>query len=309
LQAPASGLLMQFCSNAGFYHFSNLSEKLMMKELDSDYTAAVDKMNDADWSHLLGEFADANIYQTGPYGAVHFGRNNLSRLVLKKGGRVCAAAQAAQKTVAGGSWGVAYIYWGPLWQRKDTPADGSIFRMMIRALHNEYAIRRGLALRLLPVLYDDDRPGLKDILAEEGFKFLPHIRRQKTMIIDLRAPLKDLRAGNGATVLTAPKETALRFRKELKTASLPSFSAFTGRCTAGKNSQRHRMRENSGLSSKRCPLIPQCGFLFAVKTVKRWPAPLSAHSAIPAFTSTAPQATKEWAAMPLISSSGAYSNG
>ena len=43
------------------------------------------------------------------------------------------------------------------------------FRQAVRALRNEFVCKRGLVLRLFPLLFDDDAPCFASMLAEEGF--------------------------------------------------------------------------------------------------------------------------------------------
>lgn len=126
---------------------------------------------------------------------MRFGNENLSHLVLKKDGRVVAAAQAIIKKVPVLNAGIAYVYWGPLWHARNVQDDTEVFSQILRALHNEYVSRRGLVLRLLPILFNDDLEVFSTILNHEGFKGLPHGRRQRTLIIDLSPSLNNLRKG------------------------------------------------------------------------------------------------------------------
>ena len=56
--------------------------------LDPVWQVEVDRATPAEWSSMLDLFADANLYQTWSYGAVRWGRKNLSQLVLKRDGEV-----------------------------------------------------------------------------------------------------------------------------------------------------------------------------------------------------------------------------
>ena len=123
-----------------------------MKSLGDRFTAETDSVDQGQWSAILQDFADANIYQTWPYGVARSGPSNLSRLVLKRDERVVAAMQARLAGLPNLRVGLAYIRWGPLWKRRDGEIEEEVFRQMIRAVRNEYAIRRGLVVRLLPNL-------------------------------------------------------------------------------------------------------------------------------------------------------------
>ena len=167
----------------------------MRIDLMSGYRVEVDSVNEESWYRILGMFYDANIYQTWSYGALRFGSDSLSHLVLKKDDRIVAAAQVIIKAVPVLNAGIAYLYWGPLWHARDAPEDSDVFSQVLRALRNEYASRRGLVMRVLPVLYDN-APGIFPVaLVQEGFENIPHGRRQRTLLIDLSMSLEDLRKG------------------------------------------------------------------------------------------------------------------
>jgi hypothetical protein len=61
-----------------------------MNNDDNAFITEVDLISKDDWSKLLMEFEDANIFQTWEYGSEHWGENNLSHLTLKKNGKIVA---------------------------------------------------------------------------------------------------------------------------------------------------------------------------------------------------------------------------
>ena len=124
--------------------------------LEDGYTAEFDNVDKAEWYKIISQFSDANIYQTWDYDAVRCGKENISHLVLRKDGKIVAAAQARIVRIPVLGLGAAYIRWGPFWQLRDQAADPVAFRMALRALRNEYVCRRGLILRIFPILYDDN---------------------------------------------------------------------------------------------------------------------------------------------------------
>ncbi len=166
-----------------------------MRPLDAGYASQVDQVAEAAWHGLLGLFDDANTYQTWPYGEVVSGQNKLSHLILKYEGEVAAIAQARIARVPFINVGIAYIQWGPIWRRSAAPATIETFRQAVRALRNEYVCKRGLALRLFPVLFDDSSSCFSQILAEEGFSSLGESLRGRTILMDLQPPLTALREG------------------------------------------------------------------------------------------------------------------
>src|SRR2546425_6309945 len=169
-----------------------------MRELGAGYTSEVDTVDEQRWCQILQEFDDANIYQTWSYAAVLSGRSNSSHLILRENNNIVAAAQARIAKLSIINVGVAYIRWGPLWRRSATKANLDTFRQAVRALRNEFVWKRGLVLRLLPILFDDDSPCFSAILAEEGFSSVGKESYSRTILMDLVPPLEDLREGMGA---------------------------------------------------------------------------------------------------------------
>jgi hypothetical protein len=164
-------------------------------DLSPGYSSEVEGVDEKGWYQILNEFEDANIYQTWAYGAVRFGLQNMSHLILRKDGHVAAVAQARIVKLPLINFGIAYVRWGPLWKRSERERDLETFRQTLRALRNEYTCRRGLVLRIFPVLFDDDSPCFKTILAEEGFSPSNGKARERTIVMDIAPPLEALRKG------------------------------------------------------------------------------------------------------------------
>jgi lipid II:glycine glycyltransferase (peptidoglycan interpeptide bridge formation enzyme) len=163
--------------------------------LGSGYTYEVDVVEQQSWYGALREFADANIYQTWSYGEILSGGCNLSHVLLKKDGQIAAAAQARIAKVPFLNLGMAYVRWGPLCVRCGAEANLEVFRYAVRALREEFVLRRGLTLRLFPILFDDGSPNLATILAEEGLYAVKDDGRERTMLMDLGPSVDILRAG------------------------------------------------------------------------------------------------------------------
>lgn len=167
------------------------------RELDRGYVSEVDELPESAWYQTLEQFDDANLYQTWAYDEVRSGRNNISHLVLRQNGVAVAIAQARLATIPWLKAGIAYVRWGPVWQRHDGQPDPEHFRQAVRALRNEYACRRGLVLRLYPAIFHDDPSGLASILKEEGFS-LSGENPDRTLLLSLTPSLEDLRKGMGS---------------------------------------------------------------------------------------------------------------
>lgn len=165
-----------------------------MKELTDDYSAEVDRIGREAWYDLLNRFGDANLYQTWSYDAARYGGKGISHLVLKKGGAEVAAAQARIVRLPGLNKGIAYIRWGPLWRRTGNPEDPEVFRQAVRALRNEFSVKRGLVLRVYPLAFREEPHAIEQILFDEGYALHGDEGYDRTLILDLSPSLPEIRA-------------------------------------------------------------------------------------------------------------------
>jgi len=162
---------------------------------DEQYVIDVDKVTKNEWSDLLPYFDDSSIYQTWSYGTVHWGRDNLSYLVLKKAGKAVAMAQARIISLPWLGACVTYIPYGPLWRYRGKKADYRIFRHMLRALYHEYVCKRRTVLILAPNEFENMDDTLQQILGDEGYGRHIIASSHKTILNDITPSLEDLRKG------------------------------------------------------------------------------------------------------------------
>jgi len=165
------------------------------RALEQGYSYEADGVSEDAWGELVRSFADGNIYQTWQYAAVLSGAQNLSHIILKKEGEVVGLAMARIKMVPVIKAGIAYVYHGPVFKRMGSAVKIEHFRQALRALRNEFVCRRGLTLRAFPTIFEDDDPEFAAILAEEGFSLAANEDREKTILMDLRPSLEELRQG------------------------------------------------------------------------------------------------------------------
>jgi len=165
-----------------------------MPPLPEGYSVEVDGIAESAWHGLLDRFADANIYQTWAYEQVRSGESRMSHWRLLRHGQVVAAAQVKLAKLPLLRFGVAYVRWGPMWRLHGEPGDPMLLRLALGALHHEYAIRRGLTVRLLPYLFSDEAPPVNDALRDAGFHRLEADAAQRTLVMSLDATLPALRS-------------------------------------------------------------------------------------------------------------------
>jgi hypothetical protein len=163
--------------------------------VDSGWQVEVDRATPAEWSQMLDLFDDANLYQTWSYGGVRWGEKNLSHLVLKRAGQVLGLAQVRIIRPTSFKFGMAYLRWGPLYERRGQPIDPEVAVAMARTLEEEYVGKRKLFLRILPNAFAGT-PRAAAIQAAFG-RFTPeplvHNNTYRTFIVDLSPSLDDLR--------------------------------------------------------------------------------------------------------------------
>ena len=161
--------------------------------LAAGFVSLPGRLDPTAWDSVLERFRDSSIYQSYAYEATRVGAGHVHHLRLIKEGIVVAAAQARILKLSPVRGGMAYVRWGPLWRGTEEHRDPEIFRQAIRALRNEYTIRRGYLLRIYPLLVHDDDGGLQGVLAEEGYREQPGKTGGRTLLLDLRPAPGDLR--------------------------------------------------------------------------------------------------------------------
>jgi hypothetical protein len=159
------------------------------------WDVAVDAVGKTEWDAMVGDFADADVFQTWDYGAAMWGVRQLSHLALRRDGRIEAGAQLRIVRLPVFGAGIAHVKWGPLWRRRGQAPSLENLRCMLRALRDEYVQRRGLVLRLVPREIDDaGGASVRALLAMEGFTPDPGEPPYRTFLLDLSCPLEVLQA-------------------------------------------------------------------------------------------------------------------
>ena len=113
------------------------------------FTVDVDTLTIQEWDHLVGEFADASWEQTACWVEGRWGKRS-SHLVVRRDGVPVAGARVVVFRLPGLRSGLAYMKFGPFYRRLDEPADPDLYRRVITALVDEFCVRRGHCLSILP---------------------------------------------------------------------------------------------------------------------------------------------------------------
>ncbi len=161
------------------------------------YQVEVDSVTESEWSERIVRFDDANIYQTWSYGAVRWEEENLSHLILKRDSDVLAMAQLRIIRPGNLRLGVAYLRWGPMCHLRGSGLDPETVRIMAEALYEEYVVKRGLYLEILPNAFSGSVRAQIFQSAFAQFDHRPGISTEKyrTFVLDLSPSLDGLRRG------------------------------------------------------------------------------------------------------------------
>jgi hypothetical protein len=164
-------------------------------EFANPLSVHIDAMDGTEWSELLSQFDDASIYQTWSYGAVHWGEGQLSHVVLKRDGKAAAIAQARVLKLPALRTGIAYVRWGPLCRPRGGRLDQEAFEQILLAIKHEYVGRRGLLLRMIPPVFENDAYGPQVKMALEATGLMPQSTTPSyyTLRVNLDRPLLELR--------------------------------------------------------------------------------------------------------------------
>lgn len=170
-------------------------ESVLSPVLDPIWQVEVDRATPSEWSSMLDAFYDANLYQTWSYGAVRWGKKNLSHFVLKRNSEVLGMAQLRIVRPTRFNFGMAYLRWGPVCHRRGRDFDAGVVLCIARALQEEYVCKRGLLLQILPNAFVGSP---RAALFQSGFsKFTLEPQTSatsyRTFVLDLAPSIDELR--------------------------------------------------------------------------------------------------------------------
>jgi lipid II:glycine glycyltransferase (peptidoglycan interpeptide bridge formation enzyme) len=163
--------------------------------INEGYTVQVDNTDSNLWHQVLGNFNDASLYQTWEFDSVRFGEKCLSHLILKRNNEIVAAAQVTIFKMPFFPLSLAYVRWGPMWQKKGEKPDQEIFKTIVTALYQEYVTNRNHILRIYPVLYSDEHNNFSSLLESERFKHNRQTKEPRTLLANLSISLEEVRKG------------------------------------------------------------------------------------------------------------------
>lgn len=159
------------------------------------YSVRVDSVTPVKWAELLGEFDDANIYQTSEYGSVRWGPRQVSHVVLESEGKIVALALLRVVRLPLLRKGVALLRWGPVCRSRGGKTNEADLEAILSALKEEYVRSRGLILRVIPRVFreDPDSEMWRCVLARLELATTARVPVYRSIRLDLSQPLDLMR--------------------------------------------------------------------------------------------------------------------
>lgn len=182
-----------------------------------DYTLEINRISKETYDDTLLLFEDSNLYQTYEYNLQAKGGRNMCMVVLKRGDNILGVCIARIVKMPFLNFGLAYIYRGPVWQRKDQTNPIEILSIFLKLLKEEFVIKRKLALRISPNILKEKSNDFESLFSELGFISKGNYAGSNTFYIDVSLPLEDLR-----------KNLSGNWRKKLKKSESEDLRIISG---------------------------------------------------------------------------------
>lgn len=119
------------------------------REAVRGFHCEVDSVPHDAFDRIASAFDDVHHEQTACYAVRHW-RGRDSHLMLRKDGAAVAGARVAIIALPLVGRGLAFLRFGPFWRLAGAAPDPAVYRAMVEALVEEYSVRRGLCLTILP---------------------------------------------------------------------------------------------------------------------------------------------------------------
>ena len=144
------------------------------------------------WDNSLGEFEDANIYQTWNFASLAQNEKIVKHLAIYTNQNLIGLVQVRIRTAPILNRGIAYILNGPVWQKKNQENSIEILSDIISALRQKFVVNQKLLLRIKPYIFSDNSSNF-DFIENINFKLVEKIRQYQTLVLYLDKDLDEIR--------------------------------------------------------------------------------------------------------------------
>jgi lipid II:glycine glycyltransferase (peptidoglycan interpeptide bridge formation enzyme) len=122
------------------------------------------------WDEVASNFSDAVHEQTHCFNAARWGSGKIENVVFREQGEIIGGASVIIIAIPFLKGGIAIVKWGPVWRRRgETPVPERL-ASILRQLQQEFAVRRGLHLTLMPHADPEYSAQICSLLESLGFK-------------------------------------------------------------------------------------------------------------------------------------------
>ena len=181
------------------------------------YSYTIKEITDKEfWNNSLRTFKDANIYQTWNYAALAQNEKSVKHFAVFDRDDIISMALVRFKVIPVINCGIAYIFAGPIWQKKDGNNESDILSRIFKTLREEFVVKQRYFLRIKPFLFTDQIPNI-DFVENEGFKRKTKLTPYHTLVVNLNKDLTELR-----------RSLKDRWRKYLKRAKKNDLKVIEG---------------------------------------------------------------------------------
>ena len=144
------------------------------REAEAAYAASatsveIELLSPDAWNQLVGEFVDASYEQTACLLDDRWGAERVSHLVVRRKDTVIGGTRLLLLKPPLLRGGLAQAKFAPFWRRHDGPADPAAYRSVVTAMIEEYCVRRGCYLSVIPRPHPTHYSVEIAVLAELGF--------------------------------------------------------------------------------------------------------------------------------------------
>ena len=144
------------------------------------------------WHEALQNFDDANIYQTWNFALLVQDEKIVKHFAIYSNQTLICLVKVRIRTIPIIKRGIAYIFNGPIWQKKNQVNDVQLLSDIVAALKEEFVVKQQLVLRIQPYIFSDLVTNL-DFIGNLGFNRLEKIRKYQTLVLYLDKELDEIR--------------------------------------------------------------------------------------------------------------------
>ena len=135
---------------------------------------------------------DANIYQTWNFAALVQNEKIVKHLAIYANQNLIGLVQVRIRTAPILNRGMAYIFNGPVWQKKNQENSIEILSDIFSALRQKFVVNQKLLLRINPYIFSDKISNF-DFIENIKFKRVENIRQHQTLVLYLDKDLDEIR--------------------------------------------------------------------------------------------------------------------